>query len=215
MLVGLVGCGGFGREVMPILTEWLAKRERFASLVFVETTSVSRKSINGFPVVSAEQFLNDKRERYFNIAIANSQVRADIASSFIEKGAKPIDILSRRATVYSNNEIGSGSIICSDCIVTSNARIGSFFHCNIYSYVAHDCVIGDFVTFAPRVSCNGNVVIEDHAYVGTGAIIREGSRERPLRIGKGAIIGMGAVITKDVPPGETWIGNPGKQLQRS
>jgi hypothetical protein len=35
-------------------------------------------------------------------------------------------------------------------MVTASAKIGAHFQCNIYSYVAHDCVIGDFVTFAPR-----------------------------------------------------------------
>ena len=121
---------------------------------------------------------------------------------------------SPHATFYDSNTIGEGSIICAGSIVTSNAKIGRFFHCNIQSYVAHDCVVGDFVTFAPRVACNGNVVIEDHAYVGTGAILKQGTKKRPLRIGRGAIVGMGAVVTKDVPAGETWIGNPARPLER-
>ena len=50
-------------------------------------------------------------------------------------------------------------------------KIGVHFHCNLGSALAHDCVIGDFVTFAPSVMCNGNVIINDNVYVGTGAII--------------------------------------------
>ena len=57
--------------------------------------------------------------------------------------------------------------------VTASASIGRHFQCNIYGYVAHDCVIGDFVTFGPRVCCNGNVRVEDGAYVGTGATIKQ------------------------------------------
>ena len=45
--------------------------------------------------------------------------------------------------------------------------------------------IGDYVTFAPGVRCNGNVHIGDHAYVGAGAIIRQGKPGEPLRIGAG------------------------------
>ena len=88
--------------------------------------------------------------------------------------------------------------------------IGTHFHANIYSYVAHDCVIGDYVTFAPRVSCNGNVHIEDDVYIGTGAVIEQGTPDKPLVIGKGATIGMGAVVTKDVPPGAVVVGNPAR-----
>ena len=71
-------------------------------------------------------------------------------------------------------------------------------------------MIGDYVTFAPSVRCNGNIVIEDHAYIGTGAVIKQGTPEKPLVIGKGAVVGMGAVVTKDVPPGVTVVGNPAK-----
>ena len=98
--------------------------------------------------------------------------------------------------------------------LTSNIRIGRQFHANIYSYVAHDCVIGDFVTFAPGVKCNGNVVIEDHAYIGTGAVIKQGRPGQPLVIGRGAVVGMGAVVTRDVPAGATVVGNPAKLMNK-
>ena len=73
-------------------------------------------------------------------------------------------------------------------------------------------LIGDYVTFAPRVSCNGNVVVEDYAYIGTGAVLKQGSKSKPLVIGKGATVGMGAVVTKDVPPNTVVVGNPAKPM---
>ena len=99
------------------------------------------------------------------------------------------------------------------CTITADARIGRQFQCNIYAYVAHDCVIGDYVTFAPRVSLNGNVVVEDHVYVGTGAVIRQGTSDKPLVLGRGCVIGMGAVVTRDVGPGVTVVGNPARPLE--
>ena len=101
-------------------------------------------------------------------------------------------------------------MLCPFVTLTSNIRIGQQFHANIHSYVAHDCVIGDFVTFAPGVHCNGNVVIEDHAYIGTGAVIKQGQPGQPLVIGKGAVVGMGAVVTRNVSAGTTVVGNPAK-----
>ena len=74
-------------------------------------------------------------------------------------------------------DIGEGSLLCPFTCLTSNIKIGKFFHANIYSYVAHDCIIGDYVTFAPGVKCNGNIHIEDHAYIGTGAVIKQGTQQ--------------------------------------
>ena len=70
------------------------------------------------------------------------------------------------------------------------------------------------MTFAPKVSCNGNVHIQDYAYIGAGSVIKQGSAEKPLVIGEGAVIGMGAVVTKDVAPYEVVVGNPARSLKR-
>lgn len=216
MLIGVVGCGGFGREVMPMLRETPNLDGRQPRLVFVDVAPTRGLSINNHPVISENDFLQmAAKDKFFNIAIASPGIRANIAERYKQTGAKPINIHSKAALFYDDITIGEGSIICSGSIITSNVKIGRFFHCNLMSYVAHDCVIGDFVTFAPKVACNGNVVIEDYAYIGTGALIREGKKTQPLRIGKGAVIGMGAVVTRDVPPGETWVGNPARPLKRN
>ena len=105
--------------------------------------------------------------------------------------------------------VEEGAILCVFTNISSNAKIGRFFFGNNYSSVGHDNVIGDFVTFGPGVIACGHVVVEDYAYIGAGVVIREGT-DKPVVIGRGAVVGMGAVVTKSVPPGVTVVGNPAR-----
>lgn len=208
-LFGLIGAGGFGREVMPFACKMFCDN---ADVAFIETSPICL-DINNYPLISEIDFLEaNYSTKVFNVAISDSRVRRKMEEKYSGIGYQPVSIIAPGVTVYDDVKIEDGAIICQNTIITSNVRIGKFFHLNINSYVAHDCIIGDFVTFAPNVACNGNVHIGNHAYIGTGAIIREGSKGAPLYIGDGAIIGMGAVVTRDVPPNATVIGNPARLL---
>jgi len=45
-------------------------------------------------------------------------------------------------------------------------------------------------------------------------VLKQGTDDKPIVIGKGAIVGMGAVVTKSVPPFATVVGNPAAPLER-
>lgn len=216
-LYGIFGAGGFGREVMPPAYEMLAKLHdvRSFELVFVVPDLAEEAQVNGHRVISEAAFLaHDVDQKRFNIAIADAKVRERIAMKMAAASIEPFTIRAANVVSYEHNEIDVGAILCAFTTVTSNAKIGKFFHANIYSYVAHDCVIGDFVTFAPNVHCNGRVVIEDYAYIGTGVVLKHGTDTKPLVIGKGATVGMGAVVTKSVPPFTTVVGNPATEFKK-
>lgn len=212
---GLIGAGGFGREVMPFTKESVARSLQIQSdhidIYFIETWQPKESKINGYSAISLDDFLKIDGEKYFNIAISNGKDRESIFHK-IGTNAKPLSLKAIQTTIFDCNTIAEGSILCPNTTITSNSFIGKFFQCNIYSYVAHDCIIGDFVTFAPGVRCNGRVKIDDFAYIGTNAVIREGSSNKPLHIGYGAIVGMGAVVTKDVPAGAIVVGNPARAM---
>ena len=151
-------------------------------------------------------------KKYVALAIANSKIRENLANEFIDNQVNLWSVVAENIVIMDEVEIGAGSLLSPFVCITSNITIGRCFHANLYSYVEHDCNIGDFVTFAPGVKSNGNVVIEDHVYVGAGAMIKQGKKNNPLIIGKGAVIGMGAVVTKNIPAGVTVVGNPARPL---
>lgn len=204
-LIGVYGAGGCGRGIMPLLRAQFPQAE----LVFIEDGQASSQ-VNDHCILNWTDFLERQTdEKSVSIAIAASRTRQALAYKCDAAGIPLIE--ARAAAVVQMDEviIEDGACLSPYVTLTSNIRIGRCFHANLYSYVEHDCVIGDFVTLAPGAKVNGNVTIGDHAYIGSGAIIRQG-----VTIGAGAIVGMGAVVTRDVPPGVTFVGNPAKPLTK-
>ena len=210
--IAVFGASGFGREVMPLVrAQWADSLEQ-QELVFVDDNP-SETEINGHLVMSYNQWIQrPASSRHITIAIANSAVRQKLTERCEADGVQFFEVRAPNVVQLDHVQLSEGAILCPFVTLTSNIRIGRHFHANLYSYVAHDCVIGDFVTLAPAVKCNGNIVIEDHAYIGTGAVLKQGQPGNPLVIGRGAVVGMGAVVTKSVPPGVTVVGSPAKSL---
>lgn len=213
-LFGVFGAGGCGRGVMPLAREHLEKNDiPLDRLVFIDDV-LAGKVINGHDVLHSEQFFSKPAiNQYVAIAIANSAMRQRIKVLCKSHDVQPWTVVASNAILMDDVSIGEGAVISPFVTMTSNIVIGSYFHANLYAYIEHDCVIGDFVTFAPGAKCNGNVHIEDNVYIGSGAIIKQGAPDKPIRIGCGAVIGMGAVVLEDVPPGATVVGNPARVLK--
>ncbi|RAP27554.1 acetyltransferase [Candidatus Marinamargulisbacteria bacterium SCGC AG-333-B06] len=212
----IVGFGGFGREVMPVAHDFLNRNEEKDSfeLVFVDDSLKTETMVNGYRSMSRDQFFQEPFvNKYYNISISDYRLRSSIVHEFDLEGCSPFSIFSTNSICLDNNKIGEGAIFCPFTTVTSNVKIGQFFHCNIYSYLAHDCIVGDFVTFSPNVHCNGNVYIHDNVYIGTGAIIKQGDSTKPLIIGEGSVVGMGSVVNKNVAPYTVVVGNPARCIK--
>jgi sugar O-acyltransferase (sialic acid O-acetyltransferase NeuD family) len=202
-LIGVYGAGGCGRGILPIVRA----AQHGADLVFVDDEQAG-KIVNGHPVLTWEQFqVSPALVRTICIAVSMPAVRDTLARRC---DAAKIPLYSARAASVVEMDdvsIGEGACLSPFVTLTSNIRIGRCFHANLYSYVEHDCVVGDFVTLAPGAKVNGNVTLHDHVYVGSGAVIKQG-----LSVGRGAVIGMGAIVTHDVPPGKVVVGNPARAL---
>jgi len=212
----IYSCEGFSREILPSLTrQATATDDSDNKIVFVDDDPTKIGTIiRGLSVISFDELQSkEHRNRLVCVGIADPWVRKKVVDKCVVAGFSFFSINDETHVRFGNVDVGEGSIFCSFTMATGDACIGKHFHCNIYSYVAHDCRIGDFVTFAPRVCCNGRVEIDDLAYIGTGALLKQGDNDKPLRIGRGAVVGMGAVVLRDVPDGGVVVGNPAKIIR--
>ncbi len=213
-LYAIYGASGCGRSLMPVARQQLAREQDPSEIVFIDDAQTAITTVNAHRAMNYASFLVEPAvQKQVLIAIANSQVREKIANRLEADGIQLWSVMADNVVLMDDVQIAAGAALSPFVTITSNIKIGKCFHANLYSYVEHDCVIGDFVTFAPGVKCNGNIHIQDHAYIGAGAMIKQGSPDQPLVIGRGAIVGMGAVVTKSVPAGVTVVGNPARIVE--
>jgi UDP-3-O-[3-hydroxymyristoyl] glucosamine N-acyltransferase len=111
-------------------------------------------------------------------------------------------------------EMGEGVVICAGCVLTTNIRLGKYVQLNLDCTIGHDVAMGDYTTLAPGVHVSGWVHFGKRVYVGTGAVIINGTEERPLTIGDDAVVGAGACVTSSIPKAQTWGGVPAGPLNR-
>ena len=119
-------------------------------------------------------------------------------------------------------KIGEDCNICSHCLIENNVVIGDnvTIKCGVYLWdgmrIEDDVLIGANVTFTndkyPRSKQPFNllpITIKKGASIGAGAVVLGG-----VNIGEKAMIGVGSVVTHDVPAGELWYGNPARFIRK-
>ena len=128
-------------------------------------------------------------------------------SIFERLHARGIPIIGSRGAppnAHPSVTYGEGSIVAQPSLVGPGVRLGRGVIVVSVS-LWHDSSVGDFSTVGGGVAIPGHVEIGSDVWVGMGASFTNGTPDAPLRIGDGAVIGVGAIIVKDVAPCATMI----------
>lgn len=104
-------------------------------------------------------------------------------------------------------EIGSNT--CIDRGALAETVIGDYTKINNLCHIAHNNKIGKNVTITGCVNISGSNVIDDNVWIAPNSSIRGW-----VHIEEGATVGMGAVVVKNIPAHETWVGNPARKLEK-
>jgi acetyltransferase-like isoleucine patch superfamily enzyme len=109
--------------------------------------------------------------------------------------------------------IGAGSRVHRGCNLIAylapiqiGCDVGLAQNCAFHSY-NHGIAPGESISKQP-LQTRGPIIIDDHAWLGIGVIVLSG-----VRIGKGAVIGAGAVVTSDIPDGAIAVGSPARVVK--
>jgi sugar O-acyltransferase (sialic acid O-acetyltransferase NeuD family) len=201
--VGILGAGGFAREVWWALQDARAHESLlgFEPVMFIDREGRD-EPLKGLPV----RTLDDVPKDVFLVCGVGgmTHIKERIVTSALAAGFRFAPaIIAESARVGPDVRIGDGSIICAGTIATTDIEIGAHVAINLDCTIGHDAVIGDYVTASPGCHISGCVTIGRNAFLGTGASILE-----HVTIGEHAVLGAGAVATKDIVEHALAVGVP-------
>jgi sugar O-acyltransferase (sialic acid O-acetyltransferase NeuD family) len=142
------------------------------------------------------------------VAVADSKDRADIVAR-LPKETKYFTFIHPSVHIMDDNiEVGEGSFIGANSILTTNIKLGKHALLNRGNHIGHDCIIGDYFSMMPNAVVGGNVTIGDNAYLGSCSNIRE-----KINITSDVLIGMNAAVVKNITESGTYVGVPAKKIK--
>ncbi len=200
----IIGAGGVGREVSLIIQQINELEPTWNLLGFIDdNTDNWGKVINGYSVIGgidSLEFLSN--DTYIVIAIANYEVKKKIVNKVNNK-FKFATIVHPKVWIHDYMTVGQGTIIYEGAILTANIEIGNHVIISPKCGVGHDSIIKDYVSLLWNVNVSGNDLIEEGVMMGSGSTVIQGKK-----IGKGSIIGAGAVVVNDIESFSTAVGVP-------
>lgn len=200
--LGLIAASGLAREVIALERS----RDRYDDLyLFDDDPALHGTSIDGVgvrgPVAAVAAFDGE-----LLICAGSGQVRRRIAGHLGDLGL-PSDAFAR--VIHPGVEIPDGCVVGAGSILLSSVVLTTAVHVHRHVVVmpnvtlTHDDVINDYATLCAGVSLGGRVTVEPGAYLGMNASVRQ-----DVTLGRDSVLGMGAVLVRDLPAGQTWSGVP-------
>ncbi|MFA6455573.1 MAG: UDP-3-O-(3-hydroxymyristoyl)glucosamine N-acyltransferase, partial [Bacteroidota bacterium] len=103
-------------------------------------------------------------------------------------------------------EIGANTCVdrgtLGNTIIREGAKIDNLVH------IAHNVTVGKHAAVIAQSMIGGSTVIGDYGWIAPSASLMNG-----IKIGSKVTVGLGAVVTKNIPDGETWAGVPAQPLR--
>lgn len=192
MRIALIGGGGHASDVLGVIESLgLDAEVGLVADMKVDPGRFARRGVEQWGLISE---LGTLGVTHYVMGIGYSQPRRKVQARLEPFSMTPLTLIHPRAWVHPSASIGAGTVILAGAIVSALAAIGD--HCVIHhnSIVGHDAQLQDFVTVLPGASVSGDTLLEEACVIGSRAVVIE-----KRIVGPGAVVGAGAVISKDVP----------------
>ncbi|MBI5544408.1 MAG: hypothetical protein HY901_10990 [Deltaproteobacteria bacterium] len=211
----ILGAGGQAREVRWILEDLnrVSATYHFLGYVVSDLSKLGERDSRS-EVLGDYGWLREHRGEIdaLTLGIGSPQGRLKVAGDLEpEFGSVYWPALIHPSAVFDPKScrFAHGALVCPGVVATVNIEFQPHAMANFGCTIGHESSLGRGCVVMPGANISGGVVLEEGCMVGTGAQVLQ-----YRRVGRAASVGAGAVVTKDVPPGETVVGIPAKPLKK-
>lgn len=199
----IYGAGGFGREVRA----WLGNIPEWEVAGFLDDGIKEGTIVDGIRCLGGWQALKGMNGNpNVVLGLGDPRTKERIATEMGTLGTVQFPVLVHPGAILldrASMSFGEGTLICAGCVLTTGIVLGKHVLLNLLVTVGHFAKIGSYSSLMPGVNVAGDVELMDNVYVGSGACFINA-----VKVGKGAVVGSGAVVLKEVPPDTTVVGVP-------
>ena len=197
-----------GRCAFCIAKEAVGYGEVFDIKGFIDDNLHSLDGFDNYPpILSGIGDYEIEKDDVFVCAVGNPKAKRTICQKMRDKGAVFQSIISNKAYVSQNVEIGEGCILAEFAMICPDVVIGSHTLILNFAVIGHDCKIGEYCRIDTHCTMVGGTELGEAVTVHTSSVINHN-----VKVGEGAMVGACSFVIMNVKPETTVFGNPARKI---